>query len=367
MTLRGNPVTATHRTDTDRTTNAPHARHRARAGRPPARTPRRAFRPAIILAMTLATVWLGDAPRAADETGWFIALDAALAEPSLDRDYALQIDSTGAPVVSTLHAFDGDTDIAFRGSFGYGFGPDRGFMRVSYWSFSGDTDEAGTMPGYVNPLVFGTGYYGSFYYLYDAGGVVTTASSEVDAVIVDLEFARPLKQGRRFRANWLAGLRYAGFEEALNFTGDDGSFFTVEQEKVIDADGIGIRAGAEVEYDFGGTFALTGAFSVSLLRADTDGSAGQTIRDTGGALLASEERHASSEDSRGVILETGLQGLWRLGRVDLFLGLEASDWSGLVEDPVPAEYGRSRDSISFTSVHAGLRFWFADRRPSARP
>lgn len=320
----------------------------------------------VLLLALIATCAVSSASAAADQ-GWFAQLDLALAQPSLEQEYALQVDSSIAPVKTTRHVLDGDTDFTFRFSFGYGFGPERGELRVTYWSFDGDDGADRGMNGFVDPFVFGEGYYGPYYDLYDATGVTTETSTEITASTVDLDYSRAVTQGRRFRLSWLAGLRYAGYEETREFEGDD-TIIEIRQEKVLNSDAYGVRAGAEAEYAFGRNFTLTGRFTLSLLQSKSDANAGQEIFDSGGTLLVSETSTISSDSSHGTILDAGMSGVWRLGQADVVLGLELAQWSGLVKDPIPAEEAGSRDSISFTSVYLGARYWFKERaRPSVAP
>jgi len=317
----------------------------------------------MLLTLTAACAVTGAS--AASDQGWFVALDLALAQPRFEQDYAQQIDSTVSPVQSIRHVLDGDTDLAYRFGFGYGFGPERGDLRVTYWSFDGSDGADRSMNGFVDPLVFGEGYYGPYYDLYDAGGVGTDASTDVKAVTVDLDYSRAVTQGRRFRLSWLAGLRYAGYEETRELEADD-AIITIEQEKVIDSDAYGLRAGAEAEYAFGSVFSLTGKAAISLLQSKTDATAGQEIFDSaGGGLLVAETSTIASEDRNGLILDLGVIGAWRLRQADVLFGLEYSQWSGLTEDPIPAEGAGSRDAVSFTSVTLGMRYWFKDRARSA--
>jgi len=318
----------------------------------------------VLFPAVVAACAVSPALAAADQ-GWFLALDLAFAQPALEQEYAVQIDGSVSPVETTRHVMDGDSDAAYRFGFGYGFGPERGDLRVTYWSFDGNDSEERRMDGFVEPLVFGEGYYGAYYYLYDAAGVATEATTEVTAVTVDLDYARAVTHGRRFRLSWLAGLRYAGFEETRAFHGDD-TILRIEQEKVIDSDAIGVRAGAEAEYGFGRVFTITGKASFSLLQSTSDATSGQEIYDSaGGALLAAETATSSSDSRNGSIIDASLAGVWRLGRADVVLGIEVSQWNGLVEDPIPAEEAGSRDTISFTSAYVGLRYWFKDRAPGS--
>ena len=321
---------------------------------------------ALLLAL-IAACAVSSVSAAADQ-GWFAQLDMALAQPGLEQEYALQVDSSISPVRSTRHVLDGDTDFTFRFGFGYGFGPERGDLRVTYWSFTGDDGADRSMNGFVDPLVFGEGYYGPYYDLYDAGGVKSETSTEITATTVDLDYARAVTQGRRFRLSWIAGLRFAGYEESREFEGDD-TLIEIRQEKVLNSDAYGVRAGAEAEYAFGRTFTLTGKLTLSLLQSKTTADAGQEIFDSaGGTLLVSETSTIDTDSRHGTILDMGMSGVWRLGQADVVLGLELAQWSGLVEDPIPAEEAGSRDSISFTSVYFGVRYWFKERaRTSVAP
>lgn len=313
-----------------------------------------------LLLPLIAACAVSSAGAAADQ-GWFVALDLALAQPSLEQEYALQIDSTGSPVETIRHVLDGETELAFRFGFGYGFGPEGGDLRVTYWSFDGGDGADRSMNGFVDPLVFGEGYYGPYYDLYDAGGVETDASTDVTAVTVDLDYSRAVTHGRRYRLSWLAGLRYAGYEETRQLEADD-TIIAIQQEKAINSNAYGVRAGAEAEYGFGRVFSLTGRAALSLLQSTTDASASQEIFDSpGGALLVSEKSTISSDARHGLILDAAVSGVWRLGKADVILGLEFAQWNGLVEDPIPAEEAGSRDTLSFTSVSLGMRYWFKER------
>ncbi|MFQ5700632.1 MAG: Lpg1974 family pore-forming outer membrane protein [Acidobacteriota bacterium] len=295
------------------------------------------------------------------DSGWFITLDAALTQPNVDQEYAVQTDTTGFPVRNTRHTFDSDIDTSFRAGFGYGFGAGRGTLRVTYWEFDNTDGESKNLKGMIEPLVFGEGYYSPFYYLSSASGVSTEFTSDIDAITIDVDYLRSMTAGRRMRVNWLLGFRVASYDETQTFTGSD-AFYVLKQEKELESDAFGVRVGAEAQFNLGRYFMLTGGLTASILQADTNGAAVQQFFDTAGGLVVAETNEANDDNLRAQILDIDVRAVWKLRYFDVFLGYQGSTWDGLVEDPLPSANGTERDTVSFNSIHAGITWRFSPRK-----
>jgi len=304
----------------------------------------------------------GHAAAQSADAHWFAIVDATFTRPSVDLEYALQIDTSGFPIDSTRHLLDSESGFSFRAGFGREFGSGRGSMRVTYWSFdANDTTEA-NLRGRVEPLVFGAGYYGAYYYLENLSGVETTAESEVEASIVDLDYRREITEGPRFRVSWLAGLRVANYDESQTFRGDDATLYIIEQEKQISSDAYGVRVGADAQFRFGRIFSLEGDLSVSSMLADIETEAVQRIMDPGGTLLFAESAEAIDDSAVGLITDVGARGVWEAGRAEIILGILFSHWNGIAEDRLPpVPRGTAREDVSFNSAYLGLRWRFTPK------
>ena len=294
-----------------------------------------------------------------DQAHWFVFVDAALTQPSPDLEYALQIDNSGFPVASTRHLIEPDTTFSFRAGFGRDFGRDKGSMRVSFWGIDTEDTVDDRMAGYVQPLVFGQGYYGRYYYLENPTGVTTTAESSIKATVVDLDYRRAMAQGRKFRVNWIVGLRVSNYQQEVSFSGDDQTLYIVEQSKEINSSAYGVRVGAEARFDFGRTFRFEADLGISGLISDLEARAAQAISDPNGTLLYAESAMADDESAIGQIIDVGARGVWRVGRSDIVLGLTFSQWNGIAEDRLPpVPFGADREAVAFTSVSLGWRWRF---------
>lgn len=308
-----------------------------------------------------------------DVKGWYVALDAALTQPnSLDQDYANQTDTTVAPPRNRRFLIENDADATFRGTVGYNFGLGLGSLQVSYWSFDNDDSASETLAGFVVPSLFGYGSIGGTY-LYSGYGSAVSSESSTKATTADLDYVRPMDAGENVSLRWLAGLRVATFEEDQSFTGSDGVYYAIDQAKHIESDAIGLRVGATAVFDFTKHFSLEGGLTASLLQADSEGNASQSLTDLVGGGSVSETKEGANEHTRGRILDLEVKGVWAAGPVDVYLGYSASSWDGLVQDPVPAlgflgmPEGEKREGISFDSVSVGVRWRFARRGVAAGP
>src|SRR5437773_1296735 len=312
------------------------------------------------------------APARADDDvkGWFVALDIAMTQPnSLDQSFATHIDQTATPFRDTRLMMDNDSDMTYRASVGYGFGKGLGNLRVSYWSFDKGDEQAGTLlGGGVYPSVFGYGYNYGYVSLYNPAGVTYKATSKVKARAYDLDYVRPISVGEKFSVQWLVGLRVARYEEDQTFFGDSNGYpygaATDFETKHFKSDAKGPRVGVTGVFGFGKHFSLDGSLAVSFLQADTDALATQTVNGT-----LEEIRRSSDDHIRGEIRDFDLKGVWSYGPLDYYIGYAASEWDGLVTDPLPASNccggvnpgSRGRQTVSFNSVHGGVTFRFGKR------
>jgi len=319
--------------------------------------------PAVAVIAILAMLAIATPASAAgkDFKGWFVALDLATTQPnSLDQHFANHFDFT-VPTQERL-VLDNDSDFTYRASIGYSWGSSLGSLKVSYWSFDNDDEMTDTLTGGgVYPTIFGYGYYGGMY-VYNPAGVDFTATGKVQASSIDLDYVRPIATGEKATLSWLAGLRVASYEEDQTFTGFDG-VGTYYQAKHFESDGMGLRVGAAAEFGFTNHFSLVSSAVFSFLQADTEGISAQLF--PGGAT---ESNQATDDNLRGEMRDFDVKAVWSYGPIDYWLGYSMSSWDGLVADPVPALGGgflgigsadaRSRDDISFNSLHAGIKWRF---------
>lgn len=324
---------------------------------------------ALALLAALAATGTAAAQATTPPRAWFVALDLAFAEPgSADQHYADQIDLSGSAPRGTRHVLDNEADLAPRLTVGYDFGPALGSLRVSYWSFDNEDSESKSLPGIVEPALFGYGYYGSAY-LYDAQSVPVEASATIEASVVDVSYTRMMEAGRKLMLGWVVGMRTASFKENREFYGRD-DLVIVEQSKSIDNSAYGFKFGANAQYKFGSRFRLEGGLALSLMQGDSEGTAEQTMRDadpnTPAIGLLSETRDAEQDSISGQILDLDAKGVWTMGAFEVWVGYGASSWNGLVADPNPSPpEGDDRDSLSFTGWRLGAKWRFGGSKPPA--
>jgi len=300
-----------------------------------------------------------------DFEGWFGSLDLALTQPnSLDHQFANHVDFSGATPSTERLVIDNDDSLAVRLSFGYSWGS-KGMLRVSYWGFDNDDEVSDTLNGGVYPTIFGYGTNGGAY-IYNSAGVDFEAASDVEASAWDVDYLRPMEVGEKFTVKWLAGLRVANYDETQSFEGTDG-VYTYFQEKVIESEAWGFRVGAGGTFEFTEHFALEAGLAVSFMQAEADGNTIQECS-AGSVCDGTETREGNDNNVRGEIRDYGVRAVWMFQPLDVYVGYSASNWDGLVTDPVPSNdaghfaqgpVGSSgRDSIAFNAWNAGIRFRF---------
>ena len=307
-----------------------------------------------------------------DFKGWLVSLDLALAQPvGLDNHIATVSNVNVFPSRTERITMENDPDVTWRAQVGYGFGLDLGQIKVSYWSFDNDDKESFTRTGFVAPALFGYGFYGSMYICNKTGyygycdsslPLTFTGGSGVKAKTWDVDYSRDSEVGSRFSLNWLAGLRVASYEEEQSFEAFDG-LYLYRQAKSWDADAVGLRVGAGGTLGITEHFSLRGSLAYSALLGSTEGKSSQTFVNGGntcGFPPCTDIREGKDDKLRGNILDLELKGVWSAGPVDVSLGFVSSNWSGFVQDPVPAQAfglipeGSSNDSIGFDRFEFGV-------------
>jgi len=315
---------------------------------------------ALAVALLVATSTPATAaPAKKPYQGWFGAIDFALTQPeSLDQHYADVTKASGPAWHSKRLVMDNDSDFTFRANAGYSWGR-MGSLEVSYWGFDNTDTAGGSLSGTVYPSIFT--YYGGSQYLIDPR---FNAESTTKASTWDINYIRPMSAGERVTVKWLAGLRTASYEEDLSFSGSD-ALYSYRQARHQKSDAMGLRVGATVVFGFTDMFSMEADLAVSFMQADTKGDG--FITDYTGATFQRVE--ANDDNIRGEIRDYGLKAVWDLGPADLFIGYEASNWDGLVTDPLTSQIGfsfagaarRGRNSVGFNSLHGGVRWRFGGR------
>jgi hypothetical protein len=296
--------------------------------------------------------------------GWFIALDAAMTQPTgLDQHYATAQDWT--TFAQELLILDNDAGFSGQVGIGYKWG-ELGGLALSYWSFDNDDDTSAVENSrYIYPTVFG-GYASYNLGTYGLGTfpVNYSVTSSVKASAIDLEYSRPMQAGERVTINWIAGLRSVTFEEDLGFSGNDASGLYYIQTKHIASDAYGIKVGALFDFGITEHFSLQGLMAFSFLQGKVDAATTQNVQTTLGTFFDSIT--VSNDNIRGEIRDYDLRAVWSWKSVDAYFGYGGSTWDGLVADPtgemvnfpVTKSDGQDRSSIGFNSLHAGVVFRF---------
>lgn len=330
----------------------------------------RAGRRAFACAVVVAAFAIASPARAADidYKGWFIALDAALTQPTgLDQQYATQVDPT--TYAQKFLFMDNDAGVSGEARLGYSWGT-LGGLSLAYWTYDNDDSLTQSVTGqYIYPTVFGGyaynngGTYGLGYSLYFP--VTYTVDSSVKANALDLEYSRPMEAGERFTVTWLAGLRSVTFEEDLAFDGAD-SYTPYPtryvQTRHIESDGIGVKVGAVLDFGISKHFSLQARMAFSFLQGSSDAVTTQDAYALGSPTPVSDILTVSQDNVRGEIRDYDLRAVWSWKTFDFYIGYGGSNWDGLVKDPtgdmvnfpVTKVADTDRDSIAFDSVHAGI-------------
>jgi major outer membrane protein len=299
-----------------------------------------------------------------DYKGWYGSIDLALTQPnSLDQHFANEVD-TSLTNTNRL-VIDNDSDFTWRADVGYTFGRGFGSLQVSYWSFDNEDKQNGSTNGYLFPSIFGYGYPILGMYLYNSP-ITFQATGKVKARTFDLDYVRPIQVGEKFTVKWLTGFRTARFEEDQSITAVDSLAAVYSQSRHQEATGNGLRVGVSGVFGLTKHFSIEAGMAASFMQAKTDGDAIE-IFNSG----TTETKKASDDHVTGEIRDYDFRAVWNYGRVDYFLGYDASQWEGLVTDPLPASGccgpasgvgGRDRNSVSFNSFHGGITYRFGKPR-----
>lgn len=335
----------------------------------------RAGRAAVALAVTAIAFAAASPARAGDidYKGWFVALDAALTQPTgLDQQYATAMERV-APFGQQFLYMDNDAGVSGEARIGYSWGT-LGGLSLSYWTFDNDDSLSKTdTTNYIYPTVFGGYAYNAKAMLalgvYPATQVDYTVDSSVKANTLDLEYGRPMEAGEHFTVTWLAGLRSVTFEEDLKFDGNDAYYgypARYVQTRHIESDGVGLKVGAVLDFGFSKHFSLQAKLAFSVLQGSQDVVSTQEATSFFGFPAVYETRFdsltISRDNVRGEIRDYDLRAVWSWKTFDFYVGYGGSTWEGLVRDPtgdtsggnVTLSDGGDRNSMAFDSAHAGV-------------
>ena len=293
-----------------------------------------------------------------DYKGWFAALDLASTQPAgLDQHFANQVTGTFPSTNVERIVIDNDAAATWMTRFGYGFGRGYGDLRFSYWTFDHDDTrniEGGTLYAtLIAPVTQGP-----------VSASAARGTSTVKARTYDIDYLRPIMYGDKVTVSWLAGLRYATFQEDTRYEAI-GTYYPGDQVKHIESRGTGIRFGMKAHFIFSSHFALEGDATFSSLRGRLDADGSQTQDFGGGPIVDSVE--ASESATQGQMLDLEVRTIWSYGALDYYLGYGTSSWDGLVADPLrgtatgsgsSSPGDRTRDSISFDGLHVGVIWRF---------
>lgn len=328
------------------------------------------------MALSFAVVTMGAAGSQAMAAqgaykGWFVALDLANTQPTgLDQHYATVLDITNG--FQTVKVMDNGADFTWGLKGGYSWG-NLGGLSVAFWSFDNeDSINANEGIHYVYPTVFGGFAYnnGLFASLIPLSNPVTyTATSQVKASIIDVDYYRPMQVGEKTTIKWIAGLRSASWEEDQNFAGKGASIYGIDpyyidQTKHISSDAFGVKLGANLIFGFTEHFSLQGTMAFSFLQGSNDATTTNQTSDGTNKLF--DQVSFKDDNIRGEIRDFDVRGAWDWDRYGFWVGYGGQTWDGLVADPTGEQTccfatqtsHSSRDSIAFNSLHIGAIFRF---------
>jgi hypothetical protein len=272
----------------------------------------------------------------AGEAGFLLFLEAGLANP---RNTDNIVAASGPNVVIP----EWDDDLAGRLGVGYRF-DGGGELVFTFWGFETDQDAEG-----VGTFSFPIG---------PADGFSYDVTTEIQARTADASFGSAVQATDALRVEWSGGLRYAGFEETTTGTyGTSGG--PRAADKSLESDMIGARLAGRATYRRG-QFSVGAGLGLSLVDGEIEARSSLTPQPPGTSPLA------LTDDSRsGSLLDLEVRATWhaRDDGVSVWIGWEEQVWDDIAADlarnlPGSDVIYRTRDSVTFSWVKAGLGFRF---------
>jgi len=312
------------------------------------------------------------------ESGVFLFFDASLTNPR-NTDAVLA-------TIDQIQDFGGGTNVQFpvipiwddefAGRVGIGYGWSNGNrLSLSFWGYSGDQTAAGNGPSgsttyfHVGPPIFTGGDF-----IGDSGSPgFFDLTTEVDATLVDLAWARTQELADSFWMEWSLGLRYANYEETtagdydeLNSTDAAFGQNSFAAAKSNEGDMIGARVAVHASYELSSHWSVGGGVGFSFLDGELTSSASMNPTGTVNSVAAPSSFASVVDDSRsGTIRDVDLGVTWRStgDTFRLSFGWEQSLWEAIAADlvrnfPGTAAPLQPRDSVTFSGYKLGVYYRF---------
>jgi hypothetical protein len=312
-----------------------------------------------------------------DEQGFFLFLDAALAQPS-DTDMVVGefVTAAGATQTSGRVAPDWGAGLSARVGGGYRWATG-GALSVSFWGYDDDESFAADGPagGFLNFAIGPATYYDG-YPVFNFGIPGSAAfKAKIEASTIDVAFSQTQELSDILSMEWSVGLRYASYEDGVTgtydlcaSTGCDAGYgyapgeVAFAAERTTKSDMFGVRAGVRGKYSISERVAVRSGLALSLLTGDTNSRSGLTPTGTLNALFDSPTSLVADESNRSgriIDLDVGMEFDLVQDLLRMSLAYEHSVWDGVPRDLARNPPGvltvlDPRDQVTFSGVRLGL-------------
>lgn len=312
-----------------------------------------------------------------EEEGFFVFLDAALAQPG-DTDQVVGEIVNASGTVQTAGAIVTDWGAGVAGRFGFGYRwATGGKLSVSYWQFDDDETLAAEGPagGFLNFAIGPATYYAGYPTLNFGIPGQAAFDATLEASTVDVAFSQQQELSDILSMEWSVGLRFASFEDGVTGSYDlcaaagcDGAYGYLPGEIAFDADRstestmFGVRAGVTGRYRVSDRVAVRSGLALSLLQGDIESTSGLTPTGTLNQPIDPPSRFLADESNRSgriVDMDVGVEIDIVEDLLRLNLGYEHSVWDGVPRDlarnpPGLLTVNRPRDSVTFSGARLGI-------------
>lgn len=313
-----------------------------------------------------------------DERGFFVSLEAALANPrSTDVVVATveEIENFGGGVNTVTPVLPvWDDEFAGRLRVGYAWASGNK-ISVAFWNFSADQSAAGDGPaGGVTHFAIGPPIFtGSEYVGANGSPGHFNLATEIDATTAEVAWSKSNEIVEPFTLEWSVAARYANYEEMTSGLydeagGGDAAFgqFAYLAAKSTQADFFGVRAGIRGSYRLTERFSVDGGLGFSFMDGELDASSSLTPAGTANSATVPTAQAFAFDDGRsGTQREVEATIVWHSAgdAFRLWFGWEQSVWEGIPTDllrnfPGTSAPLRERDTVVFSGYKLGLFFRF---------
>ena len=312
-----------------------------------------------------------------DEQGFFLFLDAALAQPS-DTDLVVGEFTAvaDAPQSAGKIAPDWGAGLAARLGGGYRWATG-GALSVSFWGYDDDESFAAAGPagGFLNFAIGPATYYEGLPVLNFGIPGSAAFDAKIEASTFDVAFSQTQELSDILSMEWSVGLRYASYEDGVTgtydlcaSTGCDGGYgyvpgeVTFAAERTTKSDMFGVRAGVRGKYAISQRVAVRSGLALSLLTGNVDSRSGLTPIGTLNSQVDPPTTFVADESDRSgriIDLDVGMEFDLVQDLLRMSVAYEHSVWDGVPRDLARNPPGLltvldPRDQVTFSGVRLGL-------------